>query len=138
LLQRSSGDWGIGALMHVRAAEPPRTCSNLLRYVDSTQWLRPVGLAPEPLMELADLLQEGSLAAGFPTELWTVPRIAELIKQRFAIELVDSSVSRLLGRLGWSVQRPSGQARERDERAIRTWKAKRWPALKKSLRDKAE
>jgi Winged helix-turn helix len=42
-----------------------------------------------------------------------------------------------LGRLGWSVQRPSGQARERDERAIRTWKAKR-SALKKSLRDKAE
>ena len=52
--------------------------------------------------------------------------------------MVPSSVWRLLGRLGWSVQRPTGQARERDERAIRQWKAKRWPELKKSLRDKAE
>jgi transposase len=99
---------------------------------------RPERLSVQQRQELVRLLQEGSLAAGFPTELWTVPRIAELIKQRFAIELVASSVWRLLGRLGWSVQRPSGQARERDERAIRTWKAKRWPALKKSLRDKAE
>ena len=40
-------------------------------------------------------------------------------------------------RLGWSVQRPTGVARERDERAVRTWKAKRWPELKKSLRDRA-
>ena len=55
-----------------------------------------------------------------------------------AVKLVPTSVWRLLGRLGWSVQRPTGQARERDERAVRTWKAKRWPELKKSLRDKAE
>jgi hypothetical protein len=37
----------------------------------------------------------------------------------------------------WSVQRPTGQARQRDEAGINTWKEKRWPAVKK-LRDKAE
>ena len=84
------------------------------------------------------LLKEGALAAGFSTELWTAPRIAQLIETKFAVKLVPTSVWRLLGRLGWSVQRPTGQARERDERAVRTWKAKRWPELKKSLRDKAE
>jgi transposase len=84
------------------------------------------------------LLKEGALAAGFPTELWTLPRIGQLIEAKFTVKMVDSSVWRLLGRLGWSVQRPAGQARERDERAVRTWKAKRWPELKKSLRDKAE
>jgi transposase len=99
---------------------------------------RPERLSESQREELVRLLKAGSLAAGFATELWTLPRIARLIEERFSVSMVPSSVWRLLGRLGWSVQRPSGQARERDERAIRTWKAKRWPALKKSLRDKAE
>jgi hypothetical protein len=75
-------------------------------------------------------LKAGALAAGFPTELWTLPRIAQLIEQRFAVRLTQPSVWRLLRALGWSVQRPTGQARQRDEKAIRTWKAKRWPELK--------
>jgi transposase len=54
------------------------------------------------------------------------------------VRLTQPSVWRLLRALGWSVQRPTGQARQRDEKAIRTWKAKRWPELKKSLRDRAE
>lgn len=83
-------------------------------------------------------LKTGALAAGFPTELWTLPRIGELIERRFAVHLAQSSVWRLLRDLGWSVQRPSGQARERNERAIATWKARRWPELKKSQRGKAE
>jgi transposase len=99
---------------------------------------RPERLSAAQRQELVLLLKEGALAAGFPTELWTLPRIAQLIESRFTVTLVPSSVWRLLGRLGWSVQRPTGQARERDERAVRTWKAKRWPELKKSLRDKVE
>lgn len=99
---------------------------------------RPERLSTTQRQELVRLLKEGAIASGFPTELWTLPRIAQLVEQKFAVSLVPSSVWRLLGRLGWSVQRPTGQARQRDERAIRTWKAKRWPELKKSLRDKAE
>ena len=104
----------------------------------ATHFGRPERLSVEQRAELVRLLKEGALAAGFPTELWTLPRIAQLVETKFAVTLVPSSVWRLLGRLGWSVQRPTGQARERDERAIRRWKAKRWPELKKSLRDKAE
>ena len=99
---------------------------------------RPERLCESQREELVRLLKAGLLAAGFATELWTLPRIARLIEERFSVSMVPSSVWRLLGRLGWSVQRPSGQARERNERAIRAWKAKRWSALKKSLRDKAE
>ena len=54
------------------------------------------------------------------------------------MELSEPSVWRVLQQLGWSVQRSTGQARQRDERAIRTWKEKRWLSLKKSLRDKAK
>lgn len=102
------------------------------------QYGRPERLSAAQRQELVRLLKEGALAAGFPTELWTLPRIAQLIELKFSVKLVPSSVWRLLGRLGWSVQRPTGVARERDERAVRTWKAKRWPELKKSLRDRAE
>jgi len=99
---------------------------------------RPERLSVAQRQELVRLLKEGALAADFPTELWTLPRIGQLIEAKFAVKMVDSSVWRLLGRLGWSVQRPAGQARERDEAAVRQWKAKRWPELKKSRRDKAE
>jgi len=75
---------------------------------------------------------------GLPDRVVDLARIAQLIEQRFAVRLTQPSVWRLLRALGWSVQRPTGQARQRDEKAIRTWKAKRWPELKKSLRDRAE
>ena len=95
-------------------------------------------LSDAQLTELARYLKQGAIAAGYATEMWTLQRIATLIEEKFAVHLVASSVWRLLGGMGWSVQRPTGQARERDEHAIRTWKAKRWPALKKSRRGSDE
>jgi hypothetical protein len=37
--------------------------------------------------------------------------------------------------MGFSNQRPAGRALQRDEAAIKTWRTKRWPAPKKSLRE---
>ena len=99
---------------------------------------RPPKLDDAQRAELIKTLKGGAMAAGFSSELWTLPRIASWIHGRFAVELSEPSVWRMLQQLGWSVQRPTGQARQRDEAAIRTWKAKRWPAVKKSLRDRDE
>jgi transposase len=99
---------------------------------------RPRRLSDAQLQELGQLLKKGALAAGYATEMWTLPRIGTLIQESFGVRLANSSVWRLLGQMGWSVQRPSGQARQRDERAISTWKNKRWPELKKSQRDSDE
>jgi transposase len=99
---------------------------------------RPRRLTDPQCEELIEQLKAGALSAGFATELWTLPRIRMVIEQRFEVKLTEPSVWRLLRSLGWSVQRPTGQARQRDEKAIRTWKARRWPELKKSRRDKAE
>jgi transposase len=92
---------------------------------------RPRRLSDAQCEELLEQLKIGALAAGFATELWTLPRMRLLIEQRFGVKLTEPSVWRLLRSLGWSVQRPSGQARQRDEKAIRTWKGRRWPELKK-------
>jgi transposase len=77
-----------------------------------------------------DLL-EGARAAGFPTDLWTCPRIAELIQSRFGVHYEVSGVWRLLRALGWTPQKPERRAVERKEREIQRWIKKEWPRIKK-------
>ena len=88
--------------------------------------------------ELMQALRSGALAEGFPTDLWTLPRVGKLIERRFARAYSESQVWRILVSLGFSCQRPSGRALERDETAIKRWKQTRWPVLKKTLQNKAE
>ncbi len=76
---------------------------------------------------------QGALAQGFPTELWTLPRVAKLIKQRFGVAYSSGHIWHLLRRLGFSCQKPARRATQRDEAAIERWKKRRWPALKKTL-----
>lgn len=86
---------------------------------------RPPGFGTVERRELVRLLKQGALATGFPTELWTLPRVRTLISQRFGHQYSEVHVWRLLKALGFSCQRPTG-------RAIRQWKQRRWPALKKT------
>lgn len=99
---------------------------------------RPAGLQEAQRRELLRALKRGALAEGFATELWTLPRVGELIKRRFARSYSESQVWRILVALGFSCQRPSGRALERNESAIQRWKQTRWPVLKKTLRNKVE
>lgn len=94
---------------------------------------RPGKLNEIALQRLAQTLKGGATAAGFATDLWTLTRIAEVIREQTGQRYTESGVWRLLKRLGFSCQRPTGRARECDEAAIRRWKRKRWPELKKTL-----
>jgi transposase len=93
---------------------------------------RPAGLSPAQCSELIRALKRGSLAAGHATELWSLGRVGKLIERCFGPRYSPTQVWRILGKLGWSCQRPGARAIERDERAIRRWKQQRWPALKKT------
>ena len=44
----------------------------------------------------------------------------------------EDHVWRILRKLNWTCQRPTGKALERDEQAIRQWKKVTWPRIKKS------
>lgn len=88
-------------------------------------------LAAEQLRQLEHALARGPEALGYATGLWTTGRVAELIEQQFEITYHPGHVWRVLRQLGWSCQRPTGRALERDEARIRWWKRERWPALKK-------
>ena len=80
---------------------------------------------------LVQLLLQGPEALGYETPLWTCPRVGHLIEQEFGIHYHEGHVWKVLVGLGWSPQRPTGRARERNEERIRIWKKKTWPAIKK-------
>lgn len=93
---------------------------------------RPSRLTPARKRRLEALLLKGPVASGFDTDLWTCPRVSELIKQRFGIDYHVDHVGRLLHNLGWSPQKPARRAAERDEREIRRWVREEWPRVKKT------
>lgn len=87
---------------------------------------------PAPLTRrLERELLRGAKAAGFATDLWTCPRVARLIEQRFRVHYHVDHIGRLLHWLGWTPQKPARRAVERDEEGIRRRIKQTWPALKK-------
>jgi len=88
--------------------------------------------------KLMSSLKAGALAAGYGTDLWTLKRVGQLIKEQTGLKYSQSGVWHVLANLGFSCQRPVGRALERDEAQIEHWKRRRWPALKKTppLEDK--
>ena len=88
-------------------------------------------LSDAQLGQLSAGLLEGAKAHGYRTELWTLRRIAAVVRRRFRVTYHPGHVWKLLGALGWSCQRPEHRARERNEAAIRRWLKHRWPAIKK-------
>lgn len=92
---------------------------------------RPSKLDAKARYRLEQLLLKGARASGFPTDLWTCPRVGEVIHRAFDVEYHVDHLGRLLRSLGWTPQKPERQARERDEAAIRRWVKVDWPRIKK-------
>jgi len=92
-------------------------------------------LSDRQIEQLQKLLLKGARQNGYPTELWTLRRIAEVIQRHFGITYDLSSVWHLLRRMGWSCQKPQRRARQRDEQAIAGWRQSTWPRIKKSPQD---
>jgi transposase len=81
-------------------------------------------------------LAKGPRANGFPTEMWTLARVADVIEQVTGVGLGQTQTWAVLReRLGWSRQRPARRAAERDDDAIATWVKRDWPRIKKGSTD---
>ena len=65
----------------------------------------------------------------FPFALWTAGMVATVIQDRFGIALSRSSVSRLLGQLGLSAQRPLWRAYQQDPAKVERWLQEEYPKL---------
>lgn len=84
---------------------------------------------------LVRILLRGPRKAGYSTDLWTCPRVAQVIQRTFGVAYHPGHVWYLLRRLGWSCQKPEQRARERNEEAIRQWREQDWPRIKRGARE---
>ena len=76
-------------------------------------------------------LADSPMEHGFPTELWTAPRLAQLIEQEWGVTLHPDYLTTWLRQRRLTPQKPRRVARERDEGAIAAWLAEDWPRIKK-------
>jgi transposase len=90
-------------------------------------------LTDSQLSELEGLLDQRATAHGFPNELWTAARVAQLIHRHFGVRYHPDYILRLLRRrLGWTCHKPQRQPRERNDKEVERWKADEFPRI---LRD---
>jgi transposase len=81
--------------------------------------------------KLVKLLLRGAKKAGFSTDLWTCPRVAQVIEEQFGVHYHVDHVWHFLSKLGWSCQKPETRSRESDDAAIERWRKRDWPRIKK-------
>lgn len=99
------------------------------------KWPKRAGRKPKltqfQLKQVEQALLKGPEHYGYTTQLWTLERIADVIKKVCHVQYHPGHVWRVLGNLGWSCQRPVRQAKERNEVAVRNWVKFKWLHIKK-------
>ena len=93
----------------------------------------PPRLSEEQRAKEPELLERGVQAHGFRGEVRTCARVAKVIRREFGVLYHPAHISRLVRKLGLSLQKPMHRVNQRDEEAIERWKQQRWPHLKKDL-----
>jgi transposase len=76
-------------------------------------------------------IEKGPRAHGYETNLWTLARLSAVMKKETRVSFGHNRTWQIVRELGFTCQKPQVRARERDEKAIREWKEKRLPGLKK-------
>src|SRR5271170_5350214 len=97
----------------------------------------PPKLTPEQLVMVPEFLWHGAEAYGFWGDVWTCPRIAQVIRWEFGVSYHKDHVSRLMKELGWTPQVPSTRAIQRKEAALARWRTTVWrELLRKAVRER--
>lgn len=91
----------------------------------------PAKLTAKQLQRIPEFLLYGAEAYGFRGEVWTCPRIAQVIRWELGVSYHKDHVSRLMKELGWTPQVPNTRAVQRDEVAIERWRVETWPELRR-------
>jgi transposase len=92
---------------------------------------RPSRLTSPQKDRLAELLVKTPAECGFDRHLWTQQLIADLIVREFGISYHHDHVGVILRDIGFTHQKPTRRAQERDEARIERWRREFWPDLLK-------
>jgi transposase len=112
---RRDGDEGLSACTERGLGRPPKLTSTQEKIV--LRWL-----------------SDSPTEYGFTTDLWSAPRLAQLIEQEFDTHFHPHYLSTWLRQRGYTPQKPRRVPREQDDAAIARWLAKDWPRIKHKAR----
>jgi len=90
---------------------------------------RPPKLTKTQKRELARLIEEGPLKAGFPGACWRSPMIQHLIYERYGVFYSVPYIAQLLKNLGFSYQKARFVSDHLDAEKRQAWLATTWPAI---------
>jgi transposase len=94
-------------------------------------------LSAKQLEELRVIIVgKNPLQLAFGTALWSLPIVAVVIEREFGIILHESTVSRLLRRIGLTPQKPQRRAFQRDDAECAHWVATDFPRIVRAARRK--
>jgi hypothetical protein len=72
-------------------------------------------------------LSDSPTEYGFPTDLWSAPRLPQLIDQEFGLHFHPHYLSPWLRQRGYTLQKPRHVSREQDQQAIAQCLQRDWP-----------
>lgn len=81
--------------------------------------------------EFKSIILKGPIASGYKTDFWTIDRLCEIARKKLKVKLGYTRIWNTVVSLGFSCQKPERLAREQDAKAVKTWKQKTFPELKK-------
>ena len=99
---------------------------------------RPAQLDAAQLAAVRAVVLQRPTEHGFGTDLWTLKRVGAVIERMHGVRFGQTQIWRILGSLGFSPQKPEKRAIERNEDAVRHWRRRTWPGLKKKPSEKAD
>jgi transposase len=79
-------------------------------------------------------LSEPPTEHGFLTDLWSAPRLSQLIEQAFNVQFNPDYLGTWLRQRGYTPQKPRRVPRERDDKRITRWLVEDWPRMAPLLR----
>jgi transposase len=85
---------------------------------------------------LSVIVSKNPRQLGFGMALWTLPLVRAAIEKLFGIALHETTVMRLLRKLGLTPQKPVRRAFQRDDAEVRRWVAEDFPAIVRDVERK--
>jgi len=93
---------------------------------------RPPKLSPDQQRQVLRWFLHSPTDFGFSTELWTAPRVRNLIYRKFRKKFHPRYINQWLADHRITPQKPQRRPREQNAREVRRWLREEWPRIKKS------